>query len=336
MTREELLADIDEAAQAFAEQIVAQDEETTGVPKPPKIEVTESQLDPVKFGFDLTHDPSSESAGVDEFGGGGPPIIPPGPPPPPPHVGACCGSSFGGCSMQTPELCSGLGGSYMGDGSFCDPAVCGDETTGACCSGGGCTITSSAGCWTGGGSFLGIGTNCDPGICGLSPCPCGYGPLDASGGTSRWATKVTQTQFNWSAGAAASGATHLDWQSTQTETFDLFSCLSTSNCSGDFNCEMTYTGHEEEECSWTGTISGATCHFSSGACAGCESIPDPFKCEDCQMFMANLDSITWVDGGLSCSATFCSQTWSSPLPIAGGTAQMFQFQYLSGECTYTP
>jgi hypothetical protein len=43
MTREDLLADIDKATQSFAARIMEQTVQTSGIPRPPKIDITESQ-----------------------------------------------------------------------------------------------------------------------------------------------------------------------------------------------------------------------------------------------------------------------------------------------------
>lgn len=157
MTREELLADIDEATQAFAEQIASQDEETTGVPKPPKIEVTESQLDPVRIGFDLDHDPSSETDTPTSDG-----IITITPP----DTGACCRPGGAGCSVESPAECAHDGGTYMGTGSHCVPDPCpSEEPIGACCNDESCSIHTLGDCTDGGGYYLGDFSVCDPNPC---------------------------------------------------------------------------------------------------------------------------------------------------------------------------
>lgn len=160
MTREEILAELDEATSAFAAQIAASDE-TTGVPKPPRIEVTESSLDPVRFNFDLSHDPRSES-GLIPDGGGGPVFI---------FTGACCYGD-GTCDVLTESLCTSIAGNYQGNGSSCGTAgIC----LGACCyTGIGCVpnVTSDT-CATGGGTFQDFQSDCSgTNPCNYPPCPC--------------------------------------------------------------------------------------------------------------------------------------------------------------------
>jgi hypothetical protein len=88
------------------------------------------------------------------FGGGGYAACPP-----PPAFGACCVGEV--CSITTEADCQGT---YLGDGTICEPETCIPDPLGACCvATGGCTITTQADC---AGSWQGPGTDCDP-----NPCP---------------------------------------------------------------------------------------------------------------------------------------------------------------------
>jgi hypothetical protein len=70
MTREEARAEADQAAQEFAAQM-AEGSTTTGIPKPPKVTITETSTDVEPFGLDF----EPQSTVVQGEGG------PPGPPP---------------------------------------------------------------------------------------------------------------------------------------------------------------------------------------------------------------------------------------------------------------
>ncbi len=80
-----------------------------------------------------------------------------------PPTGACCQGNS--CSVETPGTCSGLGGTYLGDGSDCTGNPC---ATGACCHpDGSCTQEASAAACTtaGGSSFAGIAVTCAAANC---------------------------------------------------------------------------------------------------------------------------------------------------------------------------
>ncbi len=77
-------------------------------------------------------------------------------------AGACCFPD-GTCIMSTAGDCASHGGSYLGNGTSCDPNPC-PQPTGACCaSDGSCTITLQKNCT---GNWQGAGTTCTP-----NPCP---------------------------------------------------------------------------------------------------------------------------------------------------------------------
>lgn len=76
MTREELLADIDNATQEFAEQIAATAVERSGVPRSPSITVTETQIETQPFNLDLDRNqPAAEAFPGGGGGGGGTPTL---------------------------------------------------------------------------------------------------------------------------------------------------------------------------------------------------------------------------------------------------------------------
>ena len=63
--------------------------------------------------------------------------------------------------------CVAQGGSYLGDGSSCDPNPCPPAGTGACCIGGSvCVTLTSRDCGEASGTYLGDGQPCsDPNPC---------------------------------------------------------------------------------------------------------------------------------------------------------------------------
>jgi hypothetical protein len=52
---------MEEAVRQFAQQIAERDSEATGIPRPAKIEITESAIDLEPFDFGMSRDPSSEA-----------------------------------------------------------------------------------------------------------------------------------------------------------------------------------------------------------------------------------------------------------------------------------
>ncbi len=84
-------------------------------------------------------------------------------------TGACCLDEYGTCEVGTEQDCLSVEGTYMGDGTDCDPNPC-LPPEGACCfDDGSCTFGTEADCVTAGGTYWGDGTDCDPNPC---PPPC--------------------------------------------------------------------------------------------------------------------------------------------------------------------
>lgn len=73
MSPQDLQAELDQAAQEFAAQIASQVGDSTGVPKPPTIEVSVSELPPEVFNFEL--DPQTEAQSLPGGGGSSPPPV---------------------------------------------------------------------------------------------------------------------------------------------------------------------------------------------------------------------------------------------------------------------
>lgn len=115
MTPEQLRAEADQAAQEFFAAGIP--DETSGIPKPPKIETTETSTDvePFNFQFDRAEDKAQTFPGTGGgfFIGGTPPL------------GACCRPSLG-CSLLTEEQCTTQGGTWHGANSTCTPNPCVD------------------------------------------------------------------------------------------------------------------------------------------------------------------------------------------------------------------
>jgi hypothetical protein len=113
MTRDEAKADVDAAVEEFAQFIQGLDAETSGVPKPPTIEVDEVSLEGVPFDFGIEREPSA-TAEVGEDG-----IIITYP-----RTGACCFAESGECFIETEEECGTDGGEYQGNDTDCVPNPC--------------------------------------------------------------------------------------------------------------------------------------------------------------------------------------------------------------------
>ncbi len=94
--------------------------------------------------------------------------------PPPPAIAACClGQPLGACVMLTEEECGLAAGTWLGEGTACEPVnPC--PQPGACCTAGYCHVVLEENCALLGGTFQGAGTICEP-----NPCPavcCYYAP----------------------------------------------------------------------------------------------------------------------------------------------------------------
>jgi len=105
--------------------------------------------------------------------------------------GACC-SSDGSCARSSPSGCDISGGDYQGDDTGCDPNLCPQPTTGACCLGDACQAVTASDCADADGFFLGLGRDCGSVMCepGLGACCTGgscsertANDCDAIGGT---------------------------------------------------------------------------------------------------------------------------------------------------------
>ena len=84
---------------------------------------------------------------------------------PPPATGACCFLD-GSCQVVTESACLGIGGTYHGDDTTCDPNPCPQPVTGACCFyTNGCLRVTEQFCLDNGGEYLGDDTVCWPNPC---------------------------------------------------------------------------------------------------------------------------------------------------------------------------
>lgn len=81
-----LRAEIDDAVREFAQQIAERDSETTGIPRPARIDVSESSIENQPFDLDLDREPDVTAATSSGPGGGGPP------PPDCPAISVVCDS----------------------------------------------------------------------------------------------------------------------------------------------------------------------------------------------------------------------------------------------------
>jgi hypothetical protein len=71
---------------------------------------------------------------------------------------------------QSLETCTALGGTWRGDNTSCNLAICPVVLpTGACCLGATCDLSISVFCSIRGGRYLGNGSTCSP-VGGVNPC----------------------------------------------------------------------------------------------------------------------------------------------------------------------
>jgi hypothetical protein len=88
---------------------------------------------------------------------------------PPPPTGACCFAD-GHCQVLTVSGCTGLGGTYQGDNTTCDPNPCPPPLKGACCfATSGCLELTASFCTSNGGTYQGDNTVCWPNPCISTP-----------------------------------------------------------------------------------------------------------------------------------------------------------------------
>ncbi len=88
-------------------------------------------------------------------------------------TGACCFHS-GTCTVLSAGDCAAQQGTWLGEGTLCDPNPCA-QPTGACCMPDGtCTITLEAGC---AGIWQGMDTLCEPNPCAQPTGACCYPPF---------------------------------------------------------------------------------------------------------------------------------------------------------------
>jgi hypothetical protein len=99
-------------------------------------------------------------------------------------TGRCCLAN-GSCLVTSAGGCSGLGGTYGGDGTNCTPNPCPQPPTGACCFFASCSVVTQANCTSQGGTYQG-----DNSVCGSCPavppvfyanCNISTGPTTLSG-----------------------------------------------------------------------------------------------------------------------------------------------------------
>jgi hypothetical protein len=79
-------------------------------------------------------------------------------------IGACC-IPGADCQILGEDECAVLGGTYIGNGTACEPDPC-EIPTGACClTGDACVVVTLAECEQQGGTYQGHDTLCDPNPC---------------------------------------------------------------------------------------------------------------------------------------------------------------------------
>ena len=152
--------------------------------------------------------------------------------------GACCLDDGSGCvEVPLPEVCSSLGGTWMGPGTNCMDVLC---IPGACCVDGfGCIDqTYEYDCYEMGGMFIGPDTECstDAPWCEVSFGAC------CINGNECW-DGISEDQCYWMGG---------EFIGADTDCGDAPWCVTYygSCCFGDYCVE----GYEENECEWSGGI----------------------------------------------------------------------------------
>lgn len=104
-TREEVRAAAEADAQEFSELLDSDQNDTSGIPPPPQIDVSEVLLEANIFDFELAIDPTAESFPGGEGG-----------------LGACCDDETN-CTVTTEADCDG---NFQGVGTDCEPNPCND------------------------------------------------------------------------------------------------------------------------------------------------------------------------------------------------------------------
>jgi len=113
------------------------------------------------------NDPATEDSG--NAGQAGPPVVDMGAFEHVSLVGACCISGW--CEIETQALCSTYDGTYLGDGTDCDPNPC--EAPEACClTMGECTMALPSDCFDAGGEPQGYNSSCYPDPCSVLEGAC--------------------------------------------------------------------------------------------------------------------------------------------------------------------
>jgi hypothetical protein len=163
-TQAQLRAEAEQEAQEFADFIEDEETGSSGIRPHAKVIASQVDLDTEPFNLGLS---STSTAEVFPGGGGGPF----------PTQGACCIGGF--CSIAVNAAgCTGLGGTFQGAGTDCDPDPC--VPSGACClTSGDCLAITAASCADDGGSWMGAGTICSPNPCAtcsgtITKCKCGF------------------------------------------------------------------------------------------------------------------------------------------------------------------
>jgi hypothetical protein len=68
--------------------------------------------------------------------------------------------------MRFEDSCTQAGGAFQGEGTGCEPNLCPQPPTGACCIDNGCSVTTEGDC---AGDWLGADTDCEPNLCPQFP-----------------------------------------------------------------------------------------------------------------------------------------------------------------------
>ena len=210
-------------------------------------------------------------------------------------TGACC-EPDGSCSITSESICSGLGGTYQGNGTNCD-------TTGACCllDGGGCIVTTSTCCEAAGGTYQGDDIPCSPDPCQVGACcvdtDCTVttrGACESGGGIFQGATDCSSDP------CTCGGAFQCRCCTTFVHTED---CIDRTTGYGYSDSYTTTTDflYGTITCTGGGTCTSEGCTSSWSFDSSCNQVWDSGPC-DCPCVMIGCTNTD--DGGGDCFSQF--------------------------------
>lgn len=251
----------------------------SGVPKPPTIEIEETEVEPVKLDF-LGFGTQGSSTTPTGFGSGFPP-------PEPSPTGACC-DLFGDCTVEGEGECMSHGGIYQGNDTPCDPnpctpppstgACCHPATCDICCQDHLCSIETNTDCVSLGGVYQGDDTLCSPSPCSSSSCN-GYSGFMSETGCYCTLTEIFDESCYVTISGVEVGSTLTAQYTTvyncvgiESNTCDFCNLFTRDSLGNESNCDCCEPG--------CGNVCTACNALGSGCCT-CDYAPDSDTSESC-------------------------------------------------------